>query len=97
MTSADLSTVLRRRDGLVVEGFDDALLIWDDAAARLHHLDLPATLIWDELDGRRPLGAVAATLASDFVATPDQLSADVLAVASKLLDEGLVVQVHQEP
>lgn len=96
MSTPDLSSVLRRRSGLVLESFDDALLIWDETSTRLHHLDLPAALIWDELDGRRPLDAVSAVLAAEFATSPDQLAADVLAVARRLLDEGLVVDTSQE-
>lgn len=93
MSPLNLSSVLDRRPDLVVEGFDDAVLIWDDDAARLHHLDHSAALIWDELDGKRSLSAVAASLASDFEAPADVLERDVLALAHRLTDEGLVVQV----
>jgi hypothetical protein len=86
----DLATVARRRDDLAIETFDDAVLIWDEAARRLHHLDLLAAIVWEELDGRRDLRAVSEDLSRDFPTSSDQIADDVLGLARNLHDEGLL-------
>ena len=93
MISPGPDTILSRRPGLVVEGFDDAVLIWDESSARLHHLDLWAAVVWEELDGFRPLSALSRDLADEFSASRERLADDLLTVAGKLLKECLVVAV----
>lgn len=75
---------------LVVESFDDALLVWDDRTGRLHHLDQLAALVWDELDGHRSVSAVATDLQDLFPDAGAQLRDDVLALVHQLAAEGLV-------
>jgi len=74
---------------LVVEGFDDALLVWDEHGRRLHHLDLLAAVVWDELDGRT-LGAIAADLAPDFETAPAAIRGDLVTLSERLVAEGLL-------
>ena len=83
------AAVLTPRAHLVVEHFDDALLIWDDEAGLLHHLDLPAAIVWEELDGR-PLGEVCRGLAAEFGSDGGRVHEDVLALAGRLVADGLV-------
>lgn len=85
-----LDTVVTRRADLVTEEFDDALLIWDGMARRLHHLDLIATVTWDELDGRRSLGEICEDLATVFLGQETSVRGDVLALAHRLVEEGLL-------
>lgn len=87
--SVTLDTILRHSPDLTVESFDDAVLIWDGTRRVLHHLDVLAALVWDELDGRC-LSVVANDLAGQFSAEIVRVSDDVLALARRLQDEGLV-------
>lgn len=85
-----LGTVLHPRPGLLTEEFDDAVLIWDDATHQLHHLDLAAALVWEELDGRRSVQDIADELAGDLETPLDVLRADLVAIARQLVELGLV-------
>jgi hypothetical protein len=82
-------TVVTPRPGLVVEGFDDALLIWDGGRRQLHHLDLLAAVVWDELDGRS-LAAVAADLAADFGAPAAAIRDDLVTLSERLVADHLL-------
>lgn len=75
-------------DGLVVEAFDDAVVIWHEARGRLHHLDRAAATVWAELDGRT-IAQVAEDLAPRFEAGASLL-ADLITLCDTLLAEGLV-------
>lgn len=90
MRNEPLCSVFARRVDLVVESFDDAVLIWDGEHRRLHHLDLWAAVFWEELDGRRAIGQIATELAREFGTSPARVVADLSAVARRLLHEGLV-------
>lgn len=89
MTAVDAETVLLPSPGLVVELFDDARLIWDESGVQLHHLDLLAATVWEELDGRT-LGEIATGLAQDFATDVALVRRDILTLGDTFLTEGLV-------
>lgn len=93
MTDDSLHRILARRVGLVVETFDDAVLIWDSERRRLHRLDLWAAVIWEELDGRREIGQMAVELAREFGISPACVTADLPAFARRLVRERLVTTI----
>jgi hypothetical protein len=85
----DLASVVRPVEGMSVEAFADATLVWDPNRSKLHHLDTMAAIVWDELDGR-PLDTIATSLAAEFEANPAQVRDDVLALVRTLTAEGLL-------
>jgi hypothetical protein len=89
VTAVVEDTVLLPVPQLVVEAFDDALLIWDESGGKLHHLDLPAAIVWEELDGRS-LAEVADGLAAEYETDLSLVRSDVLTLGDRLLTEGLV-------
>ena len=89
MTGPDSGLV--RRDDLVAEHFPADILIWDESARMLHHLDAMAAIVWDELDGR-PLRAVAADLALDFASDEARLLADLITLSDDFVAKGLAVR-----
>ena len=93
----DGDSVLARKPALHVEVFDDALLVWDEETQKLHHLEVIASTVWDELDGHRTLGTISETLADRYTTDLEQIRADVLALVSRLHDEGLLVTVGGNP
>jgi hypothetical protein len=89
-SALDGDATVRHSPDLVVEAFEDAILVWDEAAARLHHLDSVAAVVWDELDGTRTLREVATGLARDLRGDADRIAADVADLAATLVAEGLL-------
>jgi hypothetical protein len=85
----DSESVMSPRLGLDVQNFADAMLIWDQAGQRLHHLDQLAALVWEELDGRT-IGAIASSLAELFDAPAEPIEADMITLCDRLLAEGLL-------
>ncbi|MGH8893622.1 MAG: PqqD family protein [Actinomycetes bacterium] len=83
------SIVLPRPD-LVVEEFDDAVLVWDESGGKLHHLDLFGAIVWEELDGVRSLAQLASDLAADFATTGPAVIDDLLELTGRLRSEGLI-------
>ena len=59
----------------------------DDA---LYTLNAEGRAIWQMLDGRRALGAVAAALAAEYDAPLAELEADVLGFAGELVRRGIL-------
>jgi hypothetical protein len=94
VSGPDAGTVLIRTPGLVVEAFDDAVLIWDHGRETLHHLDLQAAVVWHELNGRS-LGEIATALALDFGADELLVRRDLLTLGDTLLTQGLVREVQR--
>lgn len=84
------SSVIAPREHLVVEGFDDALVIWDEHSAKLHRLDLFAAVVWDQLDGRRTIREVTEGIAEDIPPPTDGLGEAVMELLQRLTTEGLV-------
>ena len=82
-------SILRPVPGLVVEWFEDAILVWDESVQKLHHLDPLAATVWSELDGRH-LADIAAALAAEFGVSDDVVRRDLLTLGDTLLTQGLV-------
>lgn len=83
-------SVLCHSPHLVVEEFDDAVLLWDEQRSRLHQLNLVAAVVWEELDGRHTLAEICRRLADDLGGDDARIRADVLRLAETLLSEGLL-------
>jgi hypothetical protein len=71
-----------RREGLIVESFDDELLLYDSDSARAHSLNRVAAAVWELSDGVRD----AKELANAAGVTED----DVWRALSQLEERGLL-------
>lgn len=56
----------------------------------LFSLNATGTFLWERLDGRTSLGAIAAGLAAAYEVDATMTGADVLELANELLKEGLI-------
>jgi len=55
-----------QRDGLEIFVVEDGYVVHDDAAGRVHHLNLTSALVFDLCDGVTGLEAIAAGVAEAF-------------------------------
>ena len=61
-----------------------------DAEDELYTLNETGRAIWQRLDGKRTLHEIAADLAADFSAPPEQITRDVLGLAAELLKRKII-------
>lgn len=72
--------------------FDDELVMVDLQGGEYFALDAIGRRMWNELaSGKSPL-EVAASMATEFDATQDQIARDCLALADELIGRGLLVR-----
>jgi len=62
-----------------------------DAEDELYTLNETGQAIWQRLDGKRTLQEVAALLAGEFQAAPEELEKDVLGFAGELTRRGILL------
>ena len=53
--------------------------------------------VWERLDGQRSLRAVAADLAAEYEALPDEIEADVLGLVGELVNRKMLVEAGPAP
>ena len=73
--------------GVCAAVLDDQAVLYDVGSARPVLLNITASAVWAELDGRRTVGQIADDLARRFGADPTTVAADVLAALTSF--EGL--------
>jgi pyrroloquinoline quinone biosynthesis protein D len=69
---------------------DDEVLIVDLEGGELFSLSGTGRAIWQLIDGRRDIPAIAAELGRHYAATADQLDQDCRKLLGELVDVGLV-------
>jgi hypothetical protein len=76
---------------------DGEAVLLDTAAQRLHLLNVTATLVWNCLDGKATVGAVATDLSDELAAAHAVVLADTLEVVERFAREGLLENVEASP
>jgi len=61
-----------RKDGLVVKGLDDEVLVYDLERDKAHSLNSSAAFIWKKCNGRRTVDEVAQALSKEFKVPADE-------------------------
>ena len=99
MTAADvdLSLTAARRPTVTGVELDGETVLYDEATGRVHHLNHQAALVWMFLDGETGLAELAADLADAFQVDPATMGEDVLTLARRFVDEGLLAGTGPEP
>jgi hypothetical protein len=64
-----------------------------DLEDELYTLNESGRAIWERLDGRSSLRAVAAALAAEYDAPPEEIGRDVLGLVGELLRRKMLVEV----
>lgn len=87
---------LARREDLRVERFEDGTIVFDPKSAAVHHLDGPATIVWDRLAPSATLEELLDIISGELGAPRDVVSQELEQVLETLLDRELVVS-HESP
>jgi hypothetical protein len=80
----------RKTDVLAAQLSEAELVLLGPASERYVGLDPVAADVWAALDVPRTLAQLAAALAAQYDAPPDQIAADIAPMLAQLEDEGLV-------
>jgi hypothetical protein len=97
MASLTPESICIPSDDIVSREIEDELIIVPIASGigdledELYTLNETGRAIWERLDGKRTLGAVAAELAEDYSAPLEQVSRDVLGLAEELARRKIIV------
>ena len=86
-----------QRPGLASVPIDGEMVVIDEAAAKLHHLDALATRVWTSLDGQTALRETCLALSDAFSAALPQVEADVRALVERLTADGLLTADQTVP
>ena len=86
-----MMTRLAKVEEFIWRRIDNEVAVVRDDGLALHVLNKTAAHIWEQCDGTRSPGDVAASLCEHFDVTPEEASADVEDTIGKLEKLGLVV------
>lgn len=89
-----LDTVLSPSGEVLFQEIDGEAVILDLASEQYFGLDEVGTRIWSLLDGNAKLAIVLDALSAEYDAPADRIQADLLALAQRLLEAGLVRTTH---
>lgn len=93
----DLASYRPRHAANVVElDMGDGIILYDNAAKRVHHLSLPASIIWRLCDGRATVEELARQIAVELSGEFDRVFADVESAVAELIALGLVTDASAE-
>jgi len=84
------TSVVRRSDRTAWQNFDQELVILDVPTRILLGVNTVGGLVWDRLDGQRPLGEIARAIADEYQQSADQVLQDVLSFVQDLAKRGCV-------
>ena len=86
----DLSTIVRRRGGLVAREVDDTLVVADEKGSCCYGLDLIARKIWQFFECPRAVEDLCAVLVVEYPIDRKACERDVLDFLGELKREGLI-------
>ena len=93
MSALDLDHAYRPVRRLTVVPVADEAAVYDRRTNRLHRLDPIATVVWSRLDGVTTVRGLSVELAEAYGAPVEQVTDDVAALLTDLVDQELVEPV----
>ena len=81
-------------EGVSFETVSDGSVILVFRSGQLYSCNETSTAFLLELDGKRTLDQVAAAMAEQFEAAPEEIAADIEAIAAEMLSEGIIVSAN---
>ena len=97
MDELQLNSVVRVAVGPLAERLGDEIAILDPASGLYFGLNEVGARIWELLQEPKSLGEVARTLTDEYEVNLERCQADVLALASRLLQAKLVEVTSEKP
>lgn len=92
----DLQSVFAAGE-VLVEDFVEDLVVWSIRQRSLHHLDLRAALIFDLVDGHRPVTDIVSALEGEFDIDRTSLTSDIMLCIEHLMSVGVIDYVGKIP
>lgn len=86
------AVVWTRVEGVNAHRLGEELLVVDGQGEMLRGLNASGRRVWELIDGRRSASELAATLASEFRISPDQVFPEMVAFLADLEKRGLLVR-----
>jgi hypothetical protein len=90
ITNVTLGTVLTPSDDVMFQEIGGEAVLLDLASEQYFGLDVVGTRIWSLLDPGTPLHDIHEKLCQEYDAEPAMIAADLLTLAGRLLEAGLV-------
>jgi hypothetical protein len=81
-------------DGVSFETVSDGSVVLVFRSGQLYSCNDTSTAFLAELDGQRTLEQVAVAMAETFEAAPEDILADLDAIAAEMLSEGIIVSAR---
>ena len=81
-------------EGVSFETVSDGSVVLVFRSGQLYSCNETSTAFLVELDGERTLDQVAALMAEQFEAAPEEIAADIEAIAAEMLSEGIIVSAN---
>lgn len=85
-----MKTVLVRNPEAAYRIYDGEATIVLPGRAEVKVLNEVGSLVWDQIDGRRELGAILKLVLAEFETTPETAEADLVEFATTLRENGMV-------
>ena len=98
----DLGAIYLPSEDIVVREIEGELIIVPlvsgigDMEDELFTLNETGRVIWEKLDGRKPLGDIAGELSAEYEASPGEIERDVIGLVEELLRRKIIVAVPKE-
>lgn len=83
--------VYKLAEGVNFETVSDGSVVLVFRSGQLYSCNETSTAFLTELDGKQSVGQVAAAMALRFDAAPEEILADIGAIAAEMLFEGIIV------
>ena len=86
----DSTKVPEREPGYRAELLDGEFMLYSEAQTRAVYLNESASLVWQLIDGKRPVTEIVELLSKAYDVAPDAMREDVAGAIRELMDHGAV-------
>jgi hypothetical protein len=91
-----LDDILAPVPGVLFRQSGEELVVVLPSEGRFFVLNRTGAQVFQMIDGRRTLGEIAEAMSQEYQISPERAGQDVLALAGKLLERGVVIKKQRE-